>query len=127
MVQSKEERAAKRKARYEKNKVEIAEKNKANKEHITERQKIYRKTPAGIKSRIINHWKHRGLIDSDGDNYEQRYQLYLQSTHCDACKNEYENRSDCCMDHDHDTHLYRQFLCRKCNIKDTWKKFICIL
>ena len=124
----KEEIAAKRKARDLKNKEEIAAKKKIycenHKEEIAAKAKIRYQTPNGKKSMTKSNWKSSGLIDSDGDNYEQRYQLYLQSTHCTVCKNEYENDFDRCMDHDHETGLFRQFLCRTCNAMDRWKKFI---
>ena len=113
MAQSNEERAAKRKIRREK-----------NKERDAEKAKIYYQTPDGKKSTTISNWKKRGLIDSHGDKYEKRYQSYLQSPHCEACKSGYKDSFDRCMDHDHDTGTYRQFLCRHCNRHDHWKTLI---
>jgi len=105
-----EERKAYNKAYYEANKMKICEYLKA-----------YYQTPAGKKSTTINNWKRSGLIDSDGDNYEKRYQSYLQSTHCAFCKIEYNDTFYRCLDHDHDTKLFRAFLCNPCNICDVLK------
>ena len=85
---------------------------------------VWSQTPQGKKSRILTHWREEGLIDSDMDNYEKLYCSYLQSTHCDVCKIEFKNSYDRCMDRDHKTNLFRQFLCRDCNIQDRWKKKI---
>jgi hypothetical protein len=137
-----EERKAYNKARYEANKARILEQQKAyrqeNKIHRAEQGRVYREahkaeiaertkawlqTPAGKKSRTLKSWRYDGLIDSDSDNYEKRYTAYLQATHCAACKCEFKDSYDRCMDHDHDTGLFRQFLCRQCNSGDRWRKF----
>ena len=119
--------------RYEKNKEEIKEYSqehkeekavynkkykKDNKEKIKEQQKKYDQTPARIKARIIADWKKRGLIH---DNYDELYELYLSATNCEVCRKEFENSYDKCMDHDHETGLFRQILCRRCNVRDRWK------
>jgi hypothetical protein len=91
----------------------------ANKQNITEYMKTWLQTPAGKKSQTIKNWKRSGLLYNNMDNL---YDTYLQSTHCDACKFEYKDSYDRCMDHDHETGLFRQFLCRGCNTKDSWKK-----
>jgi len=90
----------------------------ANREEFAERKKAYRQTPKGKKSTIILLWKQRGLIH---DDYDALYDSYLQRTQCDVCKFEYKDSYDRCMDHDHETHLFRQFLCRSCNTMDSWK------
>lgn len=79
---------------------------------------MYRATPAGKKLITISGWKHRGLVHNDFDSL---YETYLQATQCSACKNEFKDSYDRCMDHDHDTGLFRQFLCRPCNNFDRWK------
>jgi hypothetical protein len=92
----------------------------ANKVRILERMNTYNQTQDGKKALTLRNWKLYGLIDSDGDNYEKLYQSYLQSTHCDVCKIEYKDSYDRCMDHSKETNLFRQFLCRDCNIQDRW-------
>jgi len=110
------------KAYYQANKEEQKASSRAyyqtNKEKLQEVKKVYRQTPNGKKSTIICKWKHSDLLHED---YNQLYESYLQSTHCAVCKSEYKDSFDRCMDHDHETGLFRQFLCRACNIRDSWK------
>mgnify|MGYP003650960786 CR=1 FL=1 len=80
------------------------------KEYKKEYDKEYRKTPQGIKSRIISDWKAKGLID----DYEKIYQIYLDTNNCMKCQVEISGRNKH-MDHDHDTNLYRSMLCASCN------------
>ena len=90
------------------------DKNKEKANHNTEK---YRKTPEGIKSKRLSDWRRRGLIHDDLD---ELYERYLQSTHCDECEEEFVNDrgiSQRCMDHCHQTGLFRNFLCKSCNLK----------
>ena len=75
-------------------------------------------TPHGKKVERINKWSHLGLKHDDMDAL---YDLYLSTTHCDVCEKQFKNNRDRCMDHDHDTGLFRQILCRSCNTRDHWK------
>ena len=111
MVQTKEERAVYMKKYKQKNKGKIAEREKK----YDQKRK---KTPARIKSRIIADWKRNGLIHPD---YDELYTLYLSATNCEVCRKEFIDSFDRCMDHCHETGLFRQFLCRSCNNKDSWK------
>jgi len=112
-----EERKAYNKAYREAHKAEKKEYNKAYNESHNVEAKAYNQTPNRKKSNSISDWKRSGLIHN---NYEQLYDLYLQSTHCDVCKSEYKDSSDRCMDHNHETNLFRQFLCQSCNRNDAW-------
>lgn len=85
-----------------------------------ERKKNYYQTPAGRKSITIKNWKTFGVIH---DNFDELYEQYLEATHCNACKSGFKSTFYKCLDHDHTTGLFRQFLCRSCNNKDRWKKF----
>jgi len=90
-----------------------------NKEKIKEKMKIYRLTPEGIKSRTISKWKQRGLIYED---YDSLYEHYLNANNCDECSVKFGKYGggggDCkCMDHDHETGAFRNFLCHKCNLR----------
>ena len=115
------------KAYTEANKEKVAEYHKAyhktnyqaNKGRILEYGRAYNQTPKGKKTHIIGNWKHRGLIH---DDYNALYDSYLQRTHCDVCKSEFKDSLDRCLDHDHDTGLFRQFLCQSCNKMDNWLK-----
>ena len=71
------------------------------------------------KSKTINRWKQLGLICSD---YDLLYSNYLSETHCDECRCRFGTFGDGtqtfkCMDHSHQTGLFRNFLCCKCNVK----------
>ena len=114
----------KKKARFEDNKLELSEqrkiRDKSNKIRIDKMRKAWSKKPQGHKSLIIANWKTRGLIH---DDYNALYESYLQATNCNACKSEFKDSTDRCMDHDHTTGLFRQFLCRCCNVCDRWRKF----
>jgi len=90
-----------------------------NKEKIKERITRYRNTPKGLRVELITGWKRRGLICDDYDNL---YDRYLASTNCEECECKYGEFGDGtgtykCMDHDHETGLFRNFLCSKCNIR----------
>ena len=94
---------------------------KDNKEKIKAYMKKYRQTPTYKKNNMICKWKRRGLIC---DNYLELYDKYLLAEYCDICNNKFKSTFDRCMDHDHETGLFRQFLCRSCNNKDNWKKYL---
>jgi hypothetical protein len=112
-----------RKAYREANKEKIREQNKAwykkNKAKEDERIKFWSQSPAGKKSHTIASWKYQGIIH---DDYDALYDSYLEATHCNACKSEFKNSFDRNADHNHDTGLFRQFLCRDCNRNDRWLK-----
>jgi hypothetical protein len=138
MVMSKEEKREYMKQYYQKNKEEYKEYRKEyyknNKKKIKEYQKEYnkdwkeqnkeyikeyQKTPQGKKSSTISKWKRRGLICPDIDSL---YCHYLNATECEMCDITFGERGDGsgtfkCMDHSHQTGLFRNFLCHTCNIR----------
>ena len=89
-----------------------------NKELIKEKKKEWRQTPEGVKSGTITNWKRRGLICED---YDSLYCHYLNATECDNCGVEFGEFRDGSssyktMDHSHETGVFRNFLCNKCNL-----------
>ena len=116
MVLSPEEKKERRKEhdrRYrERHKEKIAERKN---EYMKEYSKKYDKTPAGIKRKTIYDWKRRGVITNDFDTL---YDLYINTDKCMYCEKVFVDSVDRCLDHDHETGLYRAVLCRSCNVKD---------
>ena len=115
----------------EKNKEKMKEKQRLaykkwyekNREKILEQKKEYKKkydqTEQGIKTRRISNWKYKGVVC---DNYEQLYNHYLKTAFCDACKvkltyDKNNTSTTKCLDHCHQTGLFRNILCNSCNIK----------
>ena len=137
--EEKKERKRERDRRYrEKNKERLAEYIKEyerkNKERLIEyrkeyymdnrEQKIeynkqyskeYRKTYNGDRTNKITKWKSRGVINEDFDTL---YDLFINTDKCMYCEKVFVDSVDRCLDHDHETGLYRAVLCRSCNVKD---------
>ncbi len=92
----------------------------ANKEKIAEQHKAYFQTPAGKKRETINNWKKRGIIGDLSFIYDE---YYLNCERCWVCGRDFSVYNKCC-DHDHsitDKENFRQILCNKCNVHDSWK------
>ena len=70
-------------------------------------------------SGTIGRWKNRGVIH---DDFDALYKEYINTHNCNVCKCEFKNSRDRQLDHDHETGLFRQVLCKKCNNRDMWKK-----
>lgn len=90
-----------------------------NKEEVAKRKARYRLTPGGKKKEIISKWKNMGI---KSDNYDTLYNNYLSETHCDFCRVKFGKWGDGtgtfkCCDHNHETGLFRNFLCQKCNLQ----------
>ena len=115
MVLTEEEKKERRKEYNKKYYKKHIEKNKGK---YKEYQKEYNKTPKGKKINTIKNWKRIGLIH---DNYEELYDKYLNTTECNVCKYVFDNTNWRCLDHDHETGLFRQILCNSCNVQDNWK------
>jgi hypothetical protein len=88
-----------------------------NKEQIKVNMKEYTQTEKGKKVGRVSHWKQRGVI---GD-YDELYEIYLNTNECNACKCTFTDTNKKCLDHDHETGEFRQILCDNCNIQDRWK------
>ena len=81
-----------------------------------ERRNQYNKTPEGKKRNLKFKWKKRGLIH---DDFESLYISYLNASNCELCDVVFEGNGKHmkCMDHDHITGQFRNFLCKSCNLK----------
>ncbi len=105
----------------EKNKERLLQRKKEYYQKTQEKQKEfsrnYRKTDNGKKSKRISDWKSVGLIH---ENYDELYKHYLETTNCNVCNADL-SKTKKCMDHDHDTGLFRYILCNACNSHDSFK------
>jgi hypothetical protein len=95
----------------------------ANKEKIKAEKKQYMKnfsnTVEGKKTLIIRNWKNWGVKYPD---FDLLYETYINTNNCNVCKKEFKISKDRCLDHDHESGLFRQILCHSCNTHDSWKK-----
>jgi len=64
------------------------------------------------KSKTNYEWRMYGLVM---DKFEDIYQRYIYSSHCELCKKAYKECRDRCMDHDHETGEFRNICCQRCN------------
>jgi ribosomal protein S17 len=72
------------------------------------------------KSQTIYAWKRSGLIC---DDYNALYETYKKTMECQHCKTEFTEKNCRCMDHDHETGLFRKIVCHRCNSNDTYLRF----
>ena len=92
-----------------------------NTKYKKEYDKKYRNTKEGKKRRMIAHWKHYGL-KLFGYTYEEVYEYWLETNQCEICNKDLIDNNNKCMDHCHDTGIFRAILCVSCNTYDTWEK-----
>jgi len=72
------------------------------------------------KYKMIYNWKKSGLIY---DNYDELYEVYIKTMECQHCNKAFKKSSDRCLDHDHETGLFRKIVCRGCNVLDSYIKY----
>ena len=103
-------------------------KRPVDRDRINEQNRQYRvNNPEKVKrTRAINNWRREGLIHPD--IYHLYDDIYLPATQFDVCHYIFDEwgkgKNWKCMDRDHDTNLFRQILCHRCNAMDNWKKVI---
>ena len=118
-----------RKKNKEKNREKVKQIRKKyyenNREKIIEQQKEYYETENGFKNSKINLWKRRGVVC---DNFDALYDHYTSTAYCDACRVELTidkktTSTRKCLDHCHETGLFRNILCHSCNNKRRQNNF----
>ena len=66
-----------------------------------------------------SRWKTRGLICTSEEEFEEIYQRYISSTHCELCNKPYKSSCDRNMDHchyiDNKWGWFRNVICTSCN------------
>ena len=72
-----------------------------------------------IKASRKKAWKERGL---NMENFEEIYERYITTTHCDLCsveltEDKVNTKTTRCMDHSHVTGEFRNVVCISCNGK----------
>lgn len=80
------------------------------------RNQKYSKTPKGKKVNTKKQWARRGL---DMDTFYYVYPIYLKETNCQRCGIEFSGKNDGkgkCMDHCKTTGMFRNIVCRNCNL-----------
>ena len=118
-INNKEKIKERKKLYYENNKQKVIEHSakyyEDNKEKQKEQKKNYNNTTQGKKVYAISRWKRRGVIC---DDYFSLYDKYINTNNCDECNIEFDNgRFRRCLDHNHETGLFRNVLCNTCNVK----------
>jgi len=88
---------------------------KPERESRREYERTYRNSPEGKKKKTYQQWKLRGL---NMDTFYYVYPIYLNATNCERCNVEFEGRgrNQKCMDHCHATGMFRNVVCRNCNM-----------
>ena len=72
------------------------------------------------KSQMIYNWKKSGLIY---DDYDELYEVYIKTMECGHCKTEFTKNNCRCLDHNHETGLFRKIVCNRCNNQDIYIRF----
>tara|TARA_R110002167_G_scaffold88809_2_gene239451 strand:+ start:4719 stop:5192 length:474 start_codon:yes stop_codon:yes gene_type:complete len=95
-----------------------------DKEKLSKYNKEYSTTEIGKMNKKIGNWKSLGLICKDKEEYIIIYKRWLDSKKCEEpkCNKEYTETNWKCMDHNHDTGLFRNIICHSCNCKRRTKK-----
>ena len=72
------------------------------------------------KYNMIYDWKRRGLIC---DDYNALYETYIGTAECQHCQIEFTKKNKRCLDHSHETGLFRKIVCHRCNVMDSYIKY----
>ncbi len=109
------------------NKTKISEQQKIwienNMEHKKEQDKQYHKNNPKNQYQVCKtNWRARGVDDKYNDNYKTLYEYYVSVNNCEDCNcilsdDKIRTSISKCLDHDHNTGLFRNVVCHTCNVK----------
>tara|TARA_R110000803_G_C11750797_1_gene292435 strand:- start:41 stop:469 length:429 start_codon:yes stop_codon:yes gene_type:complete len=120
-IKNKEKRTEQKKIWYEdnkdKNQIEKKLKSKTYRDKHKEKMKKYRQSPEGKRSIKISCWREYGMFC---DDWDKLYEYYINCKNCEWCNAElttdrYNTKTTRCLDHDHNTGLFRNVVCLSCN------------
>jgi hypothetical protein len=74
-----------------------------------ENEKLY-------KQDMIYKWKSRGVIY---DDFDELYEIYMNTMNCQNCTKPFITSQNRCLDHNHDTGMFRKIICQGCNVRDS--------
>jgi hypothetical protein len=80
----------------------------------------YYANPTEYKRQMIVKWKGRGVVYPD---FNDLYDIYMNTLECQHCHKPFETSHDRCLDHNHETGLFRMILCQGCNNQDSFLKY----
>lgn len=80
-------------------------------------REYYREHETKRKTDMISKWRTRGVIESPQYTFDELYEAYRYCGYCEECGKQFPDTYDRCLDHDHETGLFRDILCRVCNVK----------
>ena len=117
------------KAYYHANKEKMKEYNKEYKKKHKDEMDATKMFPYVKKINRLYSWEKQGLIATTED-IDRIYDLSINQKVCNACDRPFKRdgkmcKRDPCMDHSHETGLFRHIICRSCNGDDKWKKYFC--
>ena len=80
----------------------------------------YYKNPQEYKRSMIKGWKQKGVVYAD---FDELYAVYINTLTCSHCSKEFINSRNRCLDHCHETGLFRKIVCQGCNVRDSYLKY----
>jgi len=67
------------------------------------------------KSITLWSWKTQRRLKETDEFIEELYNKYIHATHCELCNKEFKSTKDRQMEHCHETGIFRNIVCNKCN------------